>query len=488
MIHVSPIAEPATASQGVYDGEARSRAAESEKNGPGVFARILSGLIGKNMDKNHVAQIGHAAPDAQKDGEIAAMDFNENEIAFPASVMGTPETVAPETGAGAETDWARSTAFAPETGASDDSAALAQTFALFNAAEQAAAATDDAETAGPAPAAAKIARFDADGASTVAQAGELSAWAAKTYAGGVKNVAPDGGAAHGPRVAVADALAENARGAGESASTGTSLAQARPSTGEGAAAAGFVKQAETDKARYDANAVGAPNETRDDKKRNLVAEARELRNANARTETARSGAANHGEAALEATRASADGPAKEAFIEMRMPTQSGNSTATTAWESRPAQTFEGMLARELHQHLNGDIARQASILLRDGNEGVIRIALKPESLGNVKIRLEMAENKITGYIVVESEEALRAFERELASLEKEFRDAGFEGAELQMSLAGGGENWQWEETEDGRFMPIRLAASRYDDAAEMTETIPPSAVYLQGTGVVDVLA
>jgi flagellar hook-length control protein FliK len=111
------------------------------------------------------------------------------------------------------------------------------------------------------------------------------------------------------------------------------------------------------------------------------------------------------------------------------------------------------------------------MVLRDNGQGTIRLSLKPESLGNVKIRLEMAENKITGHIVVESEEALRAFEREVHSLEQAFRDSGFDGAELDMSLAQGGggaeQRWNGEET-DRPFLSERLAASRYDAAAEHT--------------------
>jgi flagellar hook-length control protein FliK len=129
-----------------------------------------------------------------------------------------------------------------------------------------------------------------------------------------------------------------------------------------------------------------------------------------------------------------------------------------------------MLARELNQTLNGDIVRHASIMLRDGGAGTIRLSLKPESLGTVKIRLEMAENKIAGQIIVESDEALRAFEREIRSLEQSFRDSGFEGASLEMALAGdGGQNGaagQWKGEEARPFFSPRLAASRYDAAGE----------------------
>jgi flagellar hook-length control protein FliK len=129
-----------------------------------------------------------------------------------------------------------------------------------------------------------------------------------------------------------------------------------------------------------------------------------------------------------------------------------------------------MLARELHQNLNGDIVRHASILLKDGGEGLIRLSLRPESLGNVKIRLEMAENKVTGHIVVESDEALRAFEREIHSLEQAFRDSGFEGANLDIAYApAGGQDAQgrrWKEEEASPLLLNRLAASGYDTAGD----------------------
>lgn len=141
------------------------------------------------------------------------------------------------------------------------------------------------------------------------------------------------------------------------------------------------------------------------------------------------------------------------------------------------QAFEDILARELHQNLNNDIVRQASVVLKDGGEGTIKLSLKPESLGNVKIRLEMADNKITGHIIVESDEALRAFEREVSSLEQAFKESGFEGADLEMSLASGndsGAGEQWRQGEASPFFSERFAAERaatqYDVSIERTDT------------------
>jgi len=186
-----------------------------------------------------------------------------------------------------------------------------------------------------------------------------------------------------------------------------------------------------------------------------------------------------------------DSLTKEITLELRLPNQGQqNQSAQTSWETKATQAFEDILARELHQNLNNDIVRHASVVLRDASEGTIRLALKPESLGNVKIRLEMAENKITGHITVESEEALRAFEREITSLEKAFVESGFEGANLEMSLAsGGGGAEQWQEMGVDQSLARLIAASHYDAAAAEWAEIPAAPdYYYQGTGSINVLA
>jgi hypothetical protein len=131
--------------------------------------------------------------------------------------------------------------------------------------------------------------------------------------------------------------------------------------------------------------------------------------------------------------------------------------------------FENLLARELEQNLSDGIVREARFILRDGGQGSIRLSLKPDVLGNVKIRLEMAENKITGHIIVESEEALRAFEREIHSLEQAFLDSGFDGAALDFSLAqGDGRREEREPLFPG--IRIREAASLYEGEERAAES------------------
>jgi hypothetical protein len=177
---------------------------------------------------------------------------------------------------------------------------------------------------------------------------------------------------------------------------------------------------------------------------------------------------------------------REITLELRLPNQGQNAPgAETTWEVKAGQSFENLLARELHQNFNNDIVRHASMILRDEGAGTIRLALKPETLGNVKIRLEMAENKITGHIVVESEEALRAFEREVHSLEQAFKESGFEAANLEMSLAGNGGGAEQDWREAGPFLPGQMAASQYD-AFERIEAPLSDVIDVYGRGLISV--
>jgi len=185
-------------------------------------------------------------------------------------------------------------------------------------------------------------------------------------------------------------------------------------------------------------------------------------------------------------------PVREITLDLRLPDYNGsmgqNSQAQTTWETKANNALENMLARELHQNFNGDIVRHASIALKNGGAGTIKIALHPESLGNVKIHLEMTENKITGLIIVESEEALKAFRKEIASLEQAFRDSGFANADLNLSLTQNGQNSQEWERESGSFSS-RMAASRYDESSVWDDDAPLVEILIgQKQGSINMLA
>jgi hypothetical protein len=152
---------------------------------------------------------------------------------------------------------------------------------------------------------------------------------------------------------------------------------------------------------------------------------------------------------------------------------------------KSAAQLEGFLSRELQGGLNGDIVRQAAVMLRDGGEGLIRLQLHPESLGNVRIKLALSGNRVEGIITVESPEAMNAFEQELASLEMAFRDSGFEGASLNMQMSGGKSGGDlFDGVQAGAFSQL-VAASSYESS---TVTAGDGARSLYAHGGLSILA
>ncbi|GBU28888.1 hypothetical protein R84B8_02450 [Treponema sp. R8-4-B8] len=175
----------------------------------------------------------------------------------------------------------------------------------------------------------------------------------------------------------------------------------------------------------------------------------------------------------------------EVTLDLRLPDQGKQSQNT--WEVKSANMLENMFARELHQNFNGDIVRHASMALRDGGEGTIKLALHPETLGNVKIHLEMTENKITGRIVVESEEALNAFRKELTSLEQAFKDSGYDNADLNLSLTADESGTQEREFDENSFAS-RRAASFYEDGFDQESAPVINVVLRRGSGLINMFA
>lgn len=101
------------------------------------------------------------------------------------------------------------------------------------------------------------------------------------------------------------------------------------------------------------------------------------------------------------------------------------------------QSFASMLSQELRSNA-ADFVKTGQIVLRDNNSGLIRLTLNPESLGNVKISLELSgDKKISGKIVVSSQEAYEAFNESLDGLSQAFVEGGFESAGFDLSWTDG---------------------------------------------------
>ena len=201
------------------------------------------------------------------------------------------------------------------------------------------------------------------------------------------------------------------------------------------------------------------------KKNRTVLEVRDLRTAENRQQTSTETVNSLKSALLNSEKPDAEIP-----VDLLV-NRAGDDSGKSGDNNPKNMSFEDALSTKLRENLNSDIVQQASIILRNGNEGTIRLSLRPESLGNVKIRLEMTENKITGHIIVESSEAFRAFERELPVLEKAFADSGFSETSLNMFLAQGGseQGQSWNRDFPNGIIPLitaEAAALNYDSETD----------------------
>jgi flagellar hook-length control protein FliK len=107
---------------------------------------------------------------------------------------------------------------------------------------------------------------------------------------------------------------------------------------------------------------------------------------------------------------------------------SESKTLTTASSSS--------LMKQMEESINSKIVKQSSIILKDGDSGEIKLILRPEKLGSVRIRLSLTDNRIAGQIIVDSLAIKDAFEENLQNLEKAFKENGFDTAALNVSVGG----------------------------------------------------
>ena len=485
VIQATPQTEPAQATQGIPEAESAQKL-KPEKNGLGVFAKILAGLSGRGVSGQGLKTGAEGdALGAEFPGDIPLVEQAESEelqVTAPGKGKRAGKTIKD---AALVADHGKTGAIQPhkagelspeslEFGLSEQEMNLLFSVGRFVSqpeerisSEEGSRIAIDAETEGQNAAEAAFARLAAGTAPAEADKQTLTATQ------GLANSQKTHGEKTRTQNASTEATAFDRQPAGELAGDVLSRqADARKAAGSEKEGRSRLEEARSR-----------------DRRKAVTLEVRDFRGAGATVETAGKDSAGQMRVTAEG-RMPSGAATREITLEVRMPNQVHETPAAlNSWEAKASQAFESMLARELHQNLNNDIVRHASVMLRDGNEGTIRLALKPESLGNVKIHLEMAENRITGHIFVESEEALRAFEREIASLEKAFRDSGFEGADLEMSLAADGrEQQQWQEADASRSLPWQFAASRYDAAVEQMDIPLTLDVYRQGARAINMLA
>ncbi|MCQ2613998.1 MAG: flagellar hook-length control protein FliK [Treponemataceae bacterium] len=131
-------------------------------------------------------------------------------------------------------------------------------------------------------------------------------------------------------------------------------------------------------------------------------------------------------------------------------------------EGVPRSDFASMLSQEISSNA-GEFVRAGSIVLQDNNKGSINLILRPEELGNVKIKLELSDNQISAKIVVATQEAYEAFKQNLNDLKNAFAASGFETNGFDLTWAGSQNGSSGSQGQENQSRQYELAQTVYQD-------------------------
>ncbi|MCR5318599.1 MAG: flagellar hook-length control protein FliK [Treponema sp.] len=154
-------------------------------------------------------------------------------------------------------------------------------------------------------------------------------------------------------------------------------------------------------------------------------------------------------------------------------------------------TFQAMLSQQIQENAP-EFVKAGSIILRDNDSGTINMTMKPESLGNVKIRLEVSDKVIAGQITVHSQEAYDAFKQNLDTLKQAFQQNGFDSAGFTLNLAQNGNSGSFGQEQHQmaqEFMSNRTYGELASSGESSVQETESSAAYSKSSGYqIDVVA
>jgi flagellar hook-length control protein FliK len=141
------------------------------------------------------------------------------------------------------------------------------------------------------------------------------------------------------------------------------------------------------------------------------------------------------------------------------------SAAPTSLSGSGRAASTPVLSRQaLQERLVPEIVRQAGIILRDGGEGEIRLVLKPEHLGSMRIRLQLGESSLEGRIVVDNSNVKELLEANLEGLKSALRQEGWASANIDVTVSGGGSGRREPPPEPALAAVSERTAGRFERA------------------------
>jgi len=152
-----------------------------------------------------------------------------------------------------------------------------------------------------------------------------------------------------------------------------------------------------------------------------------------------------------------DGPAGMTAVP-----ETHDTTSRFVMHAAEEQKGAALLDRQLQNGGTRELAKNIHFVLKDKNQGEIKLILKPEALGKVRIHLNLQENNIVGKIIVENNSVRQVFLDNLPDLSKALEESGFQNASLDVSV-GGGQTGQHRQSGDERPVYFQGGAEELDD-------------------------
>ena len=127
---------------------------------------------------------------------------------------------------------------------------------------------------------------------------------------------------------------------------------------------------------------------------------------------------------------------------------------------------------------NKELVRKIDFILKNDNQGEIKLILKPEALGNVRINLSLNENNIAGKIIVDNSSVRDIFLNNMDQLTSLLKDNGYDTASLEVWVGQDGRDGKEQGQDGDREEEKRLRSVK---GLERLEESVPQTAYADGS-------
>lgn len=110
--------------------------------------------------------------------------------------------------------------------------------------------------------------------------------------------------------------------------------------------------------------------------------------------------------------------------------------------------FDQHMVEKLKTTLQNEIVKHTKLILKENGNGEIRIILKPESLGSIRMRVHLSNNHIDGRIFVENINIKEIVDQAMDNLNAAFKQGGFDSVSLKVSVGQGNEQNQHDDQQE----------------------------------------